>query len=262
MHNGSIETTVYRKDTNTDVYINWKSHTPIQWRIATLRNLIQRSIMICSNKYLLEKEIDHLRNVFVKINDFPYKVVNDIMNEELKKKNNKELNIVTENHSKENTEQIQLLLPFSGNQGSNLLTKMKKELKKHLPNNVKTLITYEGTKLSTKFQVKDKTKFEHRHNITYYSCCPNINCSDSYVGETERRIKERIIDHNKRDKKSHLLKHARENGHNHVWKDDFKILNSNYRNSIKRKISEALYIRQLKPTLNVKEKSIKLNLYN
>ena len=39
----------------------------------------------------------------------------------------------------------------------------------------------------------------------------------------------------------------------HVWKDDFKILSSNCESSIERKISEALYIRTLKPTSNVKE---------
>ena len=45
-----------------------------------------------------------------------------------------------------------------------------------------------------------------------------------------------------------LLKHARESQHTHVWNDDFKILNGNYKSNIKRKISEALYIRTLNPT--------------
>ena len=58
------------------------------------------------------------------------------------------------------------------------------------------------------------------------------------------------MDHNKRDKNSHLLKHARESQHTHVWKDDFKILNGIYKSSVKSKISEALYIRILKDILN------------
>ena len=83
-----------------------------------------------------------------------------------------------------------------------------------------------------------------------------------HVGEKDRRIKERIMDHNKRYKSSHVLKHARESQHTHVWKDDFKILNGNYKSSVKTKISELLYIRTLKPSLNVKEKSIRLELHN
>ena len=86
--------------------------------------------------------------------------------------------------------------------------------------------------------------------IEYFSCRPNVICNETYVGETDRRIKEDIMDQNKRDKSSHLLKHARESQHTHVWKDDFKILNGNYKSSIKRKISEALHIRTLKPALN------------
>ena len=47
-----------------------------------------------------------------------------------------------------------------------------------------------------------------------------------------------------------------------VWENDFKILGNNYQSNIKRKISESLYIRQLKPTLNAHEKSIPLHLFN
>ena len=70
------------------------------------------------------------------------------------------------------------------------------------------------------------------------------------------------MDHNKRDKSLHLLKHARESEHTNVWKEGFKILNGNYKSSIKRRINEALYIRTLKPTLNVKAKLTGLELYN
>ena len=83
-----------------------------------------------------------------------------------------------------------------------------------------------------------------------------------HVDETDRRIIERIMDHNKRDNNSHLLKHAHESQHTHIWEDDFKILSGNYKSCVKRKVSEALYIRIFKPTLNVKEKSIRLELYN
>ena len=85
---------------------------------------------------------------------------------------------------------------------------MKKQLEKSILLNLKTCIAYEGTKLSTQFPVKDITKFEHRHNIVYFSCYPNVTCNETYVGETDRRIDECSIDHNKRDKSSCVLKHA------------------------------------------------------
>ena len=38
-------------------------------------------------------------------------------------------------------------------------------------------------------------------------------------------------------------KHARENGHTHVWEEDFQILGNNYQSNFKRNISECLFIR-------------------
>ena len=71
-----------------------------------------------------------------------------------------------------------------------------------------------------------------------------------------------IQDHSNRDKNSLLLKYAREKGHTHVWENDFRILGNNYQSNIKCKISESLYIRHLKLTLNAQEKSIPLHLFN
>ena len=71
------------------------------------------------------------------------------------------------------------------------------------------------------------------------------NIPKDYNGETDRSIKERIIDNNKRDKNSHILKHYSEEGHTHVQDKDFKVIGNNYRSVFKRKISEALLIKQL-----------------
>ena len=49
------------------------------------------------------------------------------------------------------------------------------------------------------------------------------------------RINERIIDHSKKNKSSHLLKHALKSQHTHVWKNDFKILIGNYKSNKKEK---------------------------
>ena len=44
---------------------------------------------------------------------------------------------------------------------------------------------------------------------------------------------------------------------------DYKIIGTWYcKNTMKRKLSEALFIKELKPTLNKKEKSVPLKLFN
>ena len=49
------------------------------------------------------------------------------------------------------------MVPYSGNHGHKLLSKMKKQFKKTPLENVNTMISYKSTRLSTKFPVKDKT---------------------------------------------------------------------------------------------------------
>ena len=86
--------------------------------------------------------------------------------------------------------------------------------------------------------------------------CSAENCSDDYVGESARRIIERVKDHGERDTKSHVLKHSSEKEHIEVTQEVFKIIVSNFKNSrLKRKIAEALLIKQKRPSLNVNQLS-------
>ena len=66
--------------------------------------------------------------------------------------------------------------------------------------------------------------------------------------------KTNIKGHNNKDNSSQLLQHAHENGHTHVWEKDFQILGNNCQSNFKYKINDSLFIIQLKPTLNVKER--------
>ena len=111
--------------------------------------------------------------------------------------------------------------------------------------------------------MKDKTPFEEQHDLLKRAVCATDNCTEDYVGETARRIVESAKDHNGRDQHSHLVKHAIENNHLPVVKGDFTILDSGYRNNTrKRKIVEALMIKVIRPSLNAKEKSVELKLFN
>ena len=96
-----------------------------------------------------------------------------------------------------------LMLPYQSEKGLHLTKLLKKSL---LPSTVEANIGFTDKKLSTCFQIKDQTKFEHTHDIVYLATCPENNCSDNSIGENGRRISERIIDHNSRHRKSHPSK--------------------------------------------------------
>lgn len=71
-----------------------------------------------------------------------------------------------------------------------------------------------------------------------------------------------MIDHQRRDKNSHIYQHADRTGNKRASIDNFSILNENCGGYRRRKICEALYISNDKRSLNKQEKSVKLSLFN
>ena len=78
---------------------------------------------------------------------------------------------------------------------------------------IKTQVAYTGKKLSTYFDVKYQSKFEHQHDAVYYADYPNETCRENYIGESGRR-----------DLKSHILRHSVDSGQANVNYEDFKII--------------------------------------
>ena len=153
-------------------------------------------------------------------------------------------------------------LPYKGQSGNRLIRKLKHIVENNTPPEVKTCFTYNTQKLASRFHTKDITRKEHRHGLVYKVTCGHDGCGEFYIGETGRRLQERIRDHNARDKSSSLCKHALETGHPPVNIEQFLVLNDGLNNYKKRKLSEALFIKEQKPTLNEQGQSIPLTLLN
>ena len=78
---------------------------------------------------------------------------------------------------------------------------MKKTVHKVLPETVNTQTAYTERKLSTFFQIKDKSKFDHQHDFVYNVKCPNELCDKKFTGKSCTCIAERVKVHNGRDHK-------------------------------------------------------------
>ena len=174
-----IETSVYRKETNTDIYMNWYSHAPTIWKIATLKSLIRRAFLISSKSDTLNAELIHLKNTFCDKNDYPRNMVEKIIeNERLLQQANIEAEQESPNDDEEEKEEpvaLSLNLPYAGMKGENLVLKLRKYISK-VVNKRKNLVSvntiYKAKRLGASFNIKDKIKFEHQHNVVYHSECP------------------------------------------------------------------------------------------
>ena len=282
-NDGTLQISLYRKDTNTDVYMNWNSYAPKAWKIATLKSLIKRAFMISSTADSLNKELQHLKDVFSCINQYPKSVIeNAIVTERELDKRRKEGNQENDEENRgnesseenqethendrgnESTDTITLNLPYAGDDGEKIMKKMTKVINNTLDKTKKTKvrIVYNAKKLSARFSVKDKTELKHIHNVVYHIKCPRKKCKSHYIGQTKCRTEKRTIQHNRMDKNSHVLKHSKETKHRRIWLKDVKILGQGYQSDFKRKISESLFIRTMTPDLNVQKDAYKLALFH
>ena len=83
-----------------------------------------------------------------------------------------------------------------------------------------------------------------------------------YIGETARRKVIRTAEHGGKDKDSWIYKHSSTTKHPRAKDEDFEVLAINYPDRRRRKLAEAMFIRDLKPSLNKQKESYKLVLFN
>ena len=63
---GSLSTTVYRKPTHTDQYLQWDSHHNLSATFSVSNTLSHRAKTVCSSPELLQQEMEHLRKALTK----------------------------------------------------------------------------------------------------------------------------------------------------------------------------------------------------
>ena len=266
-----IETSVYRKKTNTDIYMNWFSFAPFSWKVATLKSLVKRAFLISSKPQFLEVELEHIKETFTKKNDYPNELVQEIIrnerlvNAEKAEKATPDKTEDAEGEEEEKPAQLSLNLPYAGTKGEHLVRKVSKYVSNSINKEKKVIsmqTTYRAKRLGSNFNIKDRISFENQHNVVYHAKCPNRRCKSHYNGQTKCRIGKRASQHSKEDKQSHLYKHATRTRHKKVDIRSFRIVGRGYRSDFTRKISESLFIKKLKPDLNIQKDSYKLLLFN
>ena len=164
--------------------LNWKSFAPNNWKWGTLKTLVTRSFDICSTDEYLKEELEHIQRFSHHRNNYPLWVINNVIYDA------KKVVSADENDSSGNDKIHRLILLYQGDKGSNLsnlLKSMKRYASKLLPEHTKLEITFTGKKLNSCFSIKDKTSFEHQHDLICYINCTEPSC-DNYIGETGRRI--------------------------------------------------------------------------
>ena len=96
-NDNSIETTVYRKSTNDEIYLNWNAFALDTWKRKTLKILVEHAYIVYSTEDFLDKELKYLEKIFHENNNYQKYVIKQILKQSRDECNKQELGMTDTN---------------------------------------------------------------------------------------------------------------------------------------------------------------------
>ena len=231
---GSLSTSIYRKPTHTNQYLQWDSHHSIANKYSVINSLLHRANNICSNQEQKKEEVTHIEEALTNCK-YPSWAIQRVKlkNIQQQNKNNKRLN----NNNINNRSSI--TVPY--NQG--LSESFKNIGRKY---GIQVHFKSGRTLKDELVAPKDKDHITKKSGIIYRFKCDRLECDEEYIGETSRTFGERFKEHLKAPSPIH--DHSNTSGHTTTL-DNFKVVGREEQN-LSRLIKESMYIRVNGPSLN------------
>ena len=231
----SLSTSVFRKPTHTDLYLQWDSHHTLTSKYSVIGTLQHRAQTICSNPQLMLKEEQNLKSAHKKCK-YPTWALNKIKIKATKQATNKTTTNRTNNN---NQKKSYIVVPYY----SGLSESIKKIGSKY---GVQVYFKGGTTIKNLLMSPKDKDPIQKQSGVIYRYQWDRVDCDEEYIGESSRTFGERFKEHLKPP--SPIYHHSNITGHN-VTINNFNIVGREDLN-LMRTIKEALYIRVNDPSLN------------
>ena len=232
---GSLSTSVYRKPTHTDLYLQWDSHHTLTSKYSVIGTLQHRAQTICSNPHLLQKEEQHLNNALKKCK-YPTWALNRI---QMKTKKQDSKQFPTNRTNMNNQKKSYIVVPYYSGLSESI---------KNIGRKFGVQVYFKGgtTIKNLLMTPKDKDPIHKQSGVNYRYQCDRVDCDEEYIGQSSRTFGERFKEHLKPS--SPIYDHSNITGHN-VTINNFNIVGREDLNQM-RTIKEALYIRVNDPSLN------------
>ena len=230
LEDGTTKTTVYRKSTHTDQYLNFKSNHHLEHKRSVVRTLLNRAENLVSEEEDKKAEIEHVTTALL-CNDYaPWML-------EIPTKQQTPSGEGTQK-AKDRSKQPSIGLPYF----KGISEPLERIFRKH------GISVYHKPIHTLREQLvrpKDITPKEQKAGVIYEILCKN--CHRTYIGETSRTLGKRMEEHKKMTS-SAVNEHCKTTGHIMDW-ENVKVIGRED-NWAKRKIKEAIAIRKWKPSLN------------
>ena len=224
----------FGKKQTTDSLTNFCSYTCQKYKPGLIKTLIDRAYNINSTWKSFDRDINDVKNILQKMNT-------------LKKHNTNIDNIGTDD------KKLYFKLPYIGQIATYTANKLNEITQQFCKKGFSIKIAFTPTKLSSYFSLKDKRLDELKSYVVYKCLC--TGCNASYLGHTTTYFTTRIKQHLESDKKSHIFKHLKGSVSckEVCCNRSFEIIDS-AQTQYSLKLKEAMWIRWLRPSLNIQKK--------
>ena len=207
----SLLTSVYRKPTHTDLYLDWNSHHYLSARFSVINTLEHRAKTVCSNNWLLKEEEDHLNRALRRCK-YPGWALTRANIKQKKISTNKGTSSKSNRTGSKNKPYI--FVPYiQGMREShkNICRKHRVEMFFRGGNTINDLLMHP----------KDRDNILQKSGVIYRFRCGRLDCDEEYIGESGRTFAERFREHMKAPSPMH--DHHNITGHE-VFLDNFSIV--------------------------------------
>ena len=185
---GKLSTTVYRKLTHTDQYLQWDSHHHLSAKFSVINTLSHRAQTVCRNPELLHIEKTHLRNALTQCKypkwalDKVERRLNKLSSEASDGANNQGTT-GAQPSLKEVKVKGHIVIPYA--QG--LCESIKKICGRY---GIQTYFKGSNTTRNLLVLPKDKDPIVSKSGAIYLFQCGDLSCDYEYIGETSRTFGE------------------------------------------------------------------------
>ena len=201
---GSLTTTVFRKNTHTDKYLDFRSHHPLAHKVAVARTLFHRAEKICTDFPEKEKEKKHVTQA-LQNNGYPRSLMT---------KNWRPTTTIPRNPDQD-TPTAYVTLPY--------IRHLSETIRRILsPLGIRTCFRPHCTLRQTLVRVKDSRPPQQRPGVVYRIPCGT--CPKVYIGQTGRTLEHRLKEHKRaltsgNVSQSAVAEHAMDESHTIKWEE-------------------------------------------
>ena len=203
----SVSTTVYRKPSHTDRYLDFPSHHPLAYKVAVVRTLHSRAETINSSVVGKDEETRHLRQVLT-ANSYPKGMIQS-----------HSMVRSTRPVGQDDTQGPAITLPY---------VRVVSEAVRHILAPVSVRVSFRPHTILRQLLTRPKDRVPEKELSGVVYQVPCAGCPATYVGQTGRRLDQRLTEHRRAMKSgqaatSALAEHAWGAHHPVDW-DNVKVL--------------------------------------